>query len=489
MKTQRFFIRLIVALCLMGWGQFVFAVDYYWVYSGKAGEYPSAFQACEKSAIKERYRGGRIGSLVTGPGFNTPTFQCFFKSGSGEVEKNYVIRSGDSCPSETIYNPQTGECEAPEPEKCESTIGNTITHQHKLGIIGGARTPPPGSICENECQYAFTDTPPKDVYRFVDPDPAQRDNAYGVYTYKGNGVQCTGGDTSNPSVFDQPPTVPPIDKKPEISHEQKCDQWVTNADGTVSRSCTSKDQYKNPGQLNCDNAAAYLNCVPGKPAPEFQETNKTEQTKKETNADGSTKTETTTTTDKTSCKGAKPCTSTSASEKETSGTNPDGTPGDSDKECTGTACTPGDKDNDGIPDGEEEEGVERTATTGSCDAEVACSGDAIDCAVLQEQKAQRCLAEENSDYPKYKSEVESQLTDEKYQLEKETVQVPGLLEGSTRFLPSGCPAPKSVSLSSGKSISIEFDLFCRFASGIAPVIVALALLFGALYVGRSFGGG
>lgn len=483
---MRIFIRLIVALGLMGWGQFVFAVDYYWVYSGKAGKYPSAFQACEKSAIKEGYDGGRIGSLVTGPGFNTPTFQCFFKSGSGEVEKNHVVRSGDSCPSETIYNPQTGECEAPEPEKCEPTIGNIITHQHKLGPIGGASTPPPGSICENECQYAFTDTPPKDVYRFVDPDPAQRDNAYGAYTYKGNGVECTGG----PSNFDQPPTVPPIDKKPELSHEQKCDQWVTGADGVTRRTCTSKDEYKNPGQLKCEDTNGYLKCTAGNPPPDYQQTNKTEETKKETNADGSTTTETNTTTDKTTCKGAKPCTSTSADEKETSGTNPDGTPGDGEKECTGTGCKPADKDNDGIPDDEEaEEGEERTATLGSCDAPVSCSGDAIDCAVLQEEKSQRCLAEENSDYPKYKSEVESQLTEDKYQLEKETVQVPGLLQGSTRFLPSSCPPPKSVSLSGGKNITLEFDLFCNFASGIAPVIVALALLFGALYVGRSFGGG
>lgn len=483
MKTQRFFIRLIVALSLMGWVQFVFAVEYSWIAGGQSVTRSSSpSQSCQ--LLADFLSGWQINRYER---ITDERFACFFSKWPQQTTYAEAIREGDSCSG--TYNPATGQCEAPEPEKCEPTIGNTITHQHKLGIIGGASTPPPGSICENECQYAFTGTPPKDVYRFVDPDPAQRDNAYGAYTYKGNGVECTGGDTSNPSVFDQPPTVPPIDKNPEISHEQKCDQWVTNADGTVSRSCTSKDQYKNPGQLNCDNAAAYLNCTPGKPAPEFQETNKTEQTKKETNADGSTKTETTTTTYKTSCKGAKPCTSTSASEKETSGTNPDGTPGDSDKECTGTACTPGDKDSDGIPDGEEEEGVERTAITGSCDAEVACSGDAIDCAVLQEQKAQRCLAEENSDYPKYKSEVESQLTDEKYQLEKETVQVPGLLEGSTRFLPSGCPAPKSVSLSSGKSISIEFDLFCRFASGIGPVIVALALLFGALYVGRSFGGG
>lgn len=484
MKIQRLFIRLTFALGLMGWGQFVFAVDYYWVYSGKAGKYPSAFQACEKSAIKEGYDGGRIGSLVTGPGFNTPTFQCFFKSGSGEVEKNHVVRSGDSCPSETIYNPQTGECEAPEPEKCESSIDQIITHQHKLGPIGGARTPPPDSICHNECKYEFIHQPAKDIYRFVNPEPDQLNNAYGKYEYIGNGFECTGGPTN----FDQPPTQPPIDKKPELSHEQKCDEWETGADGVARRSCTSKNEYKDPGTLKCEDTNGFLACTPGKPAPDLQKTDKTEVTKKETNADGSTKTETTTTTDKTVCKGAKPCTSTTATETETSGTKPDGTPGDSKTECTGTGC----KDSlDGSEDGkdEEEEETPREASIGSCGAPVSCTGDAIDCAVLQEEKSQRCLAEDQADYPKYASEIESQLTDEKYQLEKQDIQVKGLLENSTRFLPSSCPPPKQVSLSGGTNITLEFDLFCSFASAIAPIIVALALLFGALYVGRSFGGG
>ena len=488
-----FFVRLFFAFGLMGWGQFVFAAETGVLWGYGSNTYGSGDAACQAAAREYQSIFPNSGFTFTSISLvndatNPKQYQCKI---TGNIESVYplVYRYGSTtCPDGVTYNPTIGECELPEPDKCESTDGDLIFHQHLRGKIGGPATQPPLTICENACQYSFN-FKVKDVYRFVNPDPSQLDNAYGSYEYKGSGVSCTGGDTSNPgSVFDQPPSAPPIDKKPELTHEQKCEQWVTGADGVARRTCTAKDTYKDPGVMKCEDTNGFLKCAPGTPPPEFQDTKKTEETKKETNADGSTKTETTTTTEKTVCKGAKPCTSTKADEKTTSGTNPDGTPGDEEKECVGTGCKPEDK-KDGLPDDEEEEETPRTATIGACDAAISCEGDAIDCAVLQEEKAQRCLAEENSDYPKYKSEIESQLTDDKYQLENETVQVPGLLQGSTRFLPSSCPPPKQVSLAGGHSVSVDFDLFCRFASGIAPVVVALALLFGALYVGRSFGGG
>ena len=113
----------------------------------------------------------------------------------------------------------------------------------------------------------------------------------------------------------RPATVkPPADSTPQFTSENKCGEWVTNPDGSQSRSCASNERLKEPGKLNCDNAGAYLHCTPGKPAPRFEDTAKSEDTTKTTNPDGSTKTETTTKTDKTVCTGAKPCTSTSAEE-------------------------------------------------------------------------------------------------------------------------------------------------------------------------------
>lgn len=271
MKTQRFFIRLIVSLSLMGWGQFVFAEDYYWritpfnSQSYYVEQYDSPSAACDRyknvgSTQNEYWY--RVRSLTKA---NESLWYCEVSQqwgglGNAAVQNQTVRRYGDSCPEGSEFNPETGKCEAPEPSKCESTIGNTITHQHKLGIIGGARTPPPGSICENECQYAFTGTPPKDVYRFADPDSAQRDNAYGAYTYKGNGVECTGGDTSNPSNFDQPPTKLPVPLDPTLTKDIQCTDWSTNADGTGSRTCNNVSEYKDPGKLDCSTGTGQLVC-------------------------------------------------------------------------------------------------------------------------------------------------------------------------------------------------------------------------------------
>lgn len=45
---------------------------------------------------------------------------------------------------------------------------------------------------------------------------------------------------------------------------------------------------------------------------------------------------------------------------------------------------------------------------------------------------------------------------------------------------AGCPAPRSVNLVSGYTVTMPFDLLCQFAAGIRPVVIALAWLTAAL---------
>lgn len=468
---------------------FAFSADYLWhITTSTSPGFKTWQEACYERG--KGISGGPYPVIGSNARWDTATTKYCVWGGVSGYSQGYsqthltVKRFGDSCPNNGTWNNSTGTC---DPDKCEATAGKKINHQHTRGLIGTPATEPPISICKNSCQYTFTFAV-NDVFRFVNPTPQQLDMTYGNYVYQGNGTACTNGNPAPGNIFDQPPSLPPMDKTPEYNQDNKCDDWKTNPDGTLTRSCTSTEEFKQPGTLDCVGLTA-AHCKPGNPSPEYTKTDVTSETKQTTNPDGSKQTDTITTTDKTICKGAKPCTNTNKTETETTGTDAQGKEGDKETTCKGTGCTPS-KDKTEKDDTEEEEKEEeRTAITGSCDAPVTCSGDAIDCAVLQEQKSQRCLIEDAGDFPKHKSDVDSLLTDEKYQLETETVQVPGLLEGSTRFLPSSCPAPKHVSLSGGKSVSIDFDLFCRFASGIAPVIVALALLFGALYVGRSFGGG
>ncbi|WP_339514257.1 virulence factor TspB C-terminal domain-related protein [Pseudomonas sp. RL_15y_Pfl2_60] len=307
--------------------------------------------------------------------------------------------------------------------------------------------------------------------------------------YKGAGSECTTNSPPPGSVFDQPPAKPPFDKTPVYNKDNICGEWTTASDGIATRTCTGTEQYVEPGKLNCENSNGMLNCASGKPAPELSDTKVTETTEMTTKPDGSTDTNTSKTTDKTTCKGTKPCTSTSKTETTTSGTNPDGTPGDEKTECTGDNCKPGD---DGEGEDEEGEDPERSADAGDCDGSFSCEGDPINCAILKKQKEQQCFAEEQADFEGHKDDIESLVQGDKFELDEggDDIDVPGLINKGTRFLPASCPPDETVNLitAGGHTFKFTYEPLCRAATDLGNLFVAFALVFAALYVGRSVGG-
>ncbi len=138
-----------------------------------------------------------------------------------------------------------------------------------------------------------------------------------------------------------------------------------------------------------------------------------------------------------------------------------------------------------------EEGEDPVSSVGgeACTATVTCEGDAIQCAILRQQKAQKCFAEEDRDWSKAKPIIESEVAGAAYQLKDATVNVSSGFSTGTRFLPSGCPAPKSMYISTiGRTITLSWQPLCDFAGAISYIVVAMASLFFVVYVGRSFGG-
>jgi hypothetical protein len=132
-----------------------------------------------------------------------------------------------------------------------------------------------------------------------------------------------------------------------------------------------------------------------------------------------------------------------------------------------------------------------------CDQGLLCSGDAIQCAILEVQNRARCASLNAGDFTSQEGDI-SGLIDGKGEaatLDEGTgdVDVAGLFTDSTksRFLPSnGCPPPKTVSLASagGRVFELSFQPLCDFASDLSYFIVIAASIFYAVYVGRSFGG-
>lgn len=139
----------------------------------------------------------------------------------------------------------------------------------------------------------------------------------------------------------------------------------------------------------------------------------------------------------------------------------------------------GDSDEDGTSVGGE-----------ACDAKLSCEGDAVQCAILRQQKQLRCEAKEQADFDKKKGDIEGLFKGEEFELGTAEVHAPTFINAAARFLPSGCPTPESMSLRSngGRTLQIKYEPLCQAATDMSWLIVAFTSLFAAVYVGRAFGG-
>ncbi|WP_312486149.1 virulence factor TspB C-terminal domain-related protein [Stutzerimonas nitrititolerans] len=471
-----------VLVALLLWHSPASAEDlyYYWTVTGSQEHYPSAKQSCEAWF-------SRLSPNTQDKG---PMYMAFDNETTARCRLTYsssfatAVRSGMGCAPGSTYDPSTGGCSAPEPpeeDKCASTYGKTIDHEFNRGPVddSSVRNNPPPEVCQNECQYVLTDIV-RTCKRFNEGENLT--DVFCVVAYEGNGNSCTAGNPAPGSVFDQPPSKPPTKADPTFAKDSKCGDWETQADGTQTRSCNSTEESKQPGKVDCSGDS----CKAGVPPPDYSKTDVKQNIEKKPNPDGSTTTKTDTTTDKTSCKGVKPCTSTSKTETTTSEEDAEGKPGDSSYECTGAGC-----DKDGGED-EGEEGPEREASVGTCDAGFSCSGDAIDCEILRQQKEQLCLAQEMTDFEKHKPGIEATVTGDKFELNEGNgvIDVPSFVNQGTRFLPSTCPAAEkfSLTMAGGRSFEISYEPLCRAASDLSGLFVAVATVLAALYVGRSVGG-
>ncbi len=471
---------LLSSFCSQG----VRAEDYYWAIALNTqgfpqGSYPSPSPAavCDALVSANSYTEK---NLVKS---SDTAYVCHYRVTANMTGYAWIARHGNTCPPGATYNNDTGECLGPEPDPCEPTLGDTLNHEYNAGPLTQAvPNPPPPSICSGSCQFSAPGV--KECNRFLDNGDGQTDleSVYCVVVYWGQGVSCTANNPPPGSVFDQPPSKAPSDATPSYFSDSDCDNWETQPDGTQKRSCTGSQEYKQPGKVDCSGDS----CKAGTPPPEYSKTDISQDSTKTTNPDGSSSTTTSTTTDKTSCKGLKPCTSTSKTESTTSGTDAEGNPtGNESSECTGDGCKPEGEE------GEDEEAPEREAVAGSCDAALQCSGDPIDCEILRKQKEQLCQAEEMADFEGNKADVEGLFQGEQFELQEGSgdIDVPSFIQQGTRFLNPSCPPDRVISLSmAGRSVGLSFQPLCDFASGLGPFLIAVTAVICALYVGRSVGG-
>ena len=141
----------------------------------------------------------------------------------------------------------------------------------------------------------------------------------------------------------------------------------------------------------------------------------------------------------------------------------------------------------GAPGEDETETKVPTVGGESCSTELRCEGDAIQCAILRKQKDQVCQWKYDSDV---QAQVQAAVSGEGFSLDEKQVGVSTLFSDALRegrWLPSSCPASRSLTIL-GRSYSFEWEPLCRFAESIGPLIVALASIFFAVFIGRGIKG-
>jgi len=367
---------------------------------------------------------------------------------SGQLQRygswfNAATRRGDSCPPDSNYDPETGGCVAPEePNRCESTVGATINHEHKLreSVHGSDRVEPPGSVCANSCTYTFQYVV-NNIYVYTSGTPS---GVFGSYQYRGNGFEC-GEDTYNAPGNPGGTTNP--DDTPSPDPDNNCPSgYVWN--GTFCSKEPPKPCDPDVEVGGCDDTPPD-NPDPGDGGDDGEGGD--EEGDGDGNGDGS--------------------------GGDGSGGDGDGSGGDS--EGSG---------GDGNGDGKDEEEKPDSSVGGeACDSTLSCEGDAVQCAILRKQKEQVCMWQYGS---LEKAQIETTLSGPDYELKEETLPVSGLfLEAVNkgRWLPQSCPSPERFTVM-GRQFEMSYELICRFATALGPLLVVMASIFFAVYVGRAFKG-
>ena len=95
------------------------------------------------------------------------------------------------------------------------------------------------------------------------------------------------------------------------------------------------------------------------------------------------------------------------------------------------------------------------------------------------------------DWDTQKGAVIAEAGRAEYQLQTEEIDASSLFSGpsAARWLSASCPADRSIYLTlTDSSITFSWSFVCQYASALGNLLVALASLFFAVYVGRAFGG-
>lgn len=458
------------------------AQSFYWQIANKTYKGPTPLDVCT-------YEVALLGSSLTPEliKVNDGQWTCRFRrpDGSGALV-GQIYRYGQ-CPADATFNPATGACDVPPPDACKSTLGNYVYHWHKVeSLAGGPVDLPTDSVCHQSCLYTV---PALEVGTCRRDYATDKNGVFCAYSYRGAGQSCEASSGA-------PDITHPTDPVAKSDSTTDCTNKVYDSEGRMQYSCTKWENYSDPGNFNCGEVNGEIKCFAKSPVAKMEDTKVTSDVTEKTNPDGSKDTTTTTTTEKTVCIGEGACTTTTSTTVTNNRTNADGSSGGSSSSCTGSGC----KDSDGKSQDErkeEEEGQKKVSGAEQCGTPVVCSGDALSCELIRQQKNQRCADEEFREVTAAKAtELETTLNTEfsgaEYQpltaTAEGTFDLSTMVDTSSRFSRS-CPAIPDVSvpwISGSVSIPVSsvFSQLCPYLAWFGYFVVAFAMRRGAEIVAQ-----
>lgn len=190
------FMRVFSLLFLFIISSFTFAEDYWWSGKNPAIKYGSAQEGCYSWLVKSNRKGQMKSPIL---------YNCWAYSDSDTAQKfpnesGASSRSGDSCPPDTEYNTETGECEPP-PNNCEAGQSSSFEFLYCYdydgtgGCSAGSQTGRPGTFCRNSCVHVPDYNPgttDADCYSYGNGDGSSGPAVMCSVSAETNGSQCSG---------------------------------------------------------------------------------------------------------------------------------------------------------------------------------------------------------------------------------------------------------------------------------------------------------
>lgn len=441
------FVRILLAGFVL-FSSGAFAQEYYYTFVNKPERFASASQACASAQVSA----GVVFSHAVQHEAIPNNYRCYFKDTNNNnsiMEYQYANRRGDSCPEGQEFDAKKGEC-VPPPHQCE--VGDVIGPYKYPGVLSGGFVTPvppaPTSACKNGCEYSRSSK-----------SSGCQSGVFGTfctYTFTGTGVDCT--------------SSPDNDMGGDSGEGPNANDGGDGGQGPGDGS-----DGDNEGDGGDENNGDGQDDFPEAPETSTAEGDAKESTLQEVKSVLGTLSKEDT------------------SKKIEKGTKDIGVKiGETNKLLGELKDAVGKIPGGGGSGSGNGEGEGSSVVGGDfCDVPPVCTGDAIQCAILDQQYITRCNAEDLYDYDKHKDKIDDLFHDPKFELKDPTeVELSSFVTGHTRWLSATCPADETMSLrtNGGRTFSLSYVPLCNAADSIAPLIVIIATLLATLYVGRGAGG-